>query len=178
MLALAILALPVQAETLTGRIIAISDGDTLTLLDATNQPHKIRLSGIDAPEKAQDFGQKSKNHLSSLAFNQPAKADCRKIDQYQRKICVVFVDGKDIGLEQIREGMAWWYHQYAKDQTAQERADYQQAEFMAKIQRLGLWNSKNPTPPWDWRHGQSDKFEIQIVVRCCGINNCCWSNNG
>ena len=141
-----------QAEPMTGRIVSVSDGDTLTLLDASNNQHRIRLSGIDAPEKNQDFGQKSKTNLSALAFGQTAQADCRKEDRYQRRICVVFVDGVDIGLEQIRAGMAWWYQQYAKDQTPQERADYSQAEFMAKIHRYGLWNSKNPTPPWEWRH--------------------------
>ena len=149
----ALLSLPVNADTLTGRVVAVADGDTLTLLDATNQQHKIRLSGIDAPEKAQDFGQKSKTSLSALAFNQPTTADCRKIDRYQRQICVVYVEGKDIGLEQIRSGMAWWYQQYKKDQSPQERTDYAQAEFMAKIHRHGLWNSKNPTPPWEWRRG-------------------------
>ena len=90
-----------------------------------------------------------------MAFNQSARADCRKRDRYQREICVVFVEGKDVGLEQVRAGMAWWYRQYAKEQTAQESSDYEQAELMAKLHRYGLWDSKNPTPPWDWRHGQS-----------------------
>lgn len=151
---IAFLSLTAQAETLSGRVVAISDGDTLTLLDASNLPHKIRLSGIDAPEKAQDFGQKAKTSLSGLAFNQTATADCRKRDRYQREICVVYVEGKDVGLEQIRAGLAWWYQDYAKDQTAQERSEYSQAEFMAKIHRFGLWNSKNPVPPWEWRHAQ------------------------
>ena len=142
-----------HAEIITGRVVGIADGDTLTLLDATNQQHKIRLAGIDAPEKNQDFGQKSKTSLSAMTFNQPAKADCRKRDRFQREICVVFVEGKDVGLEQVRAGMAWWYRQYAKEQTAQERADYEQAELMAKLHRYGLWDSKNSTPPWDWRHG-------------------------
>lgn len=142
----------VQADELLGRVVAIADGDTLTLLDSNNTQHKIRIAGIDAPEKAQDFGQRSKTSLSALAFNQQATADCRKRDRYQREICVVIVGGKDVGLEQIRTGMAWWYRQYAAEQTAQERIDYELAEFNAKIHRLGLWSSKNPTPPWEWRH--------------------------
>ena len=139
------------ADTLSGRIVGISDGDTLTLLDRDNVPHKIRLAGIDAPEKAQDFGQKSTTHLSGLAYGQTATADCRKIDRYGRDICVVDVGGKDVGLEQIRAGMAWWYQDYAREQTVKERDDYSQAEFQAKIRRFGLWNSKNPIPPWEWR---------------------------
>ena len=154
---LALLSVTAHAETVSGRVVGITDGDTLTLLDGSNQQHKIRLAGIDAPEKAQDFGQKAKTSLSAMAFNQKASADCRKRDRYRREICVVSVGGKDVGLVQIRAGMAWWYRQYAKEQTAQERADYEQAEFKAKIHRFGLWSSKNPTPPWDWRHGLSDK---------------------
>jgi len=140
-----------HAETIAGRIVGITDGDTLTLLDASNQQHKIRIAGIDSPEKAQDFGQKAKSNLSALAFDQPATADCRKRDRYQREICVVKVAGLDIGLEQVRTGMAWWYRQYISDQSPKERTDYEQAEFNAKIRRIGLWNSKNPIPPWDWR---------------------------
>ena len=100
-----------------------------------------------------DFGQKAKTSLSAMAFDQPATADCRTRDRYQREICVVTVAGKDVGLEQVLAGMAWWFQRYTSNQTPQERADYQQAEFNAKIHRFGLWNSKNPTPPWDWRKG-------------------------
>ena len=145
-----ILSTPALAE-LSGRIISIADGDTLTLLDADNQPHKIRLLGIDAPEQNQDFGQNARTNLSALAFAQTAKADCRGRDRDQREICIVHVAGQDLGLEQIRAGCAWWYGEEAKEQSAQERADYAQAEFMAKIHRYGLWNSKNPIPPWAWR---------------------------
>lgn len=150
-LALALLSCCVQAETITGRIVAITDGDTLTLLDTANQQHRIRLAGIDSPEKGQDFDARAKSALAALAFGNQASAECRKRDKYQRETCLVRIDGQDIGLEQVRAGMAWWYRPYISEQTAQERADYEQAEFNAKIHRLGLWNSKNPTPPWDWR---------------------------
>ncbi len=157
LIVMALLSLSAHAVTLTGRVVSIADGDTLTLLDVENQQHTIRLSGIDAPETAQDFGQQAKTSLSAMAFSQPARAECRKPDRYQQEICVVFVDSKDVGLEQIRNGMAWWYQKYSKDQTQQERADYAQAEFKAKIYRNGLWNSKNPTPPWKWRRGRADE---------------------
>ena len=149
---LVLISAPLWAETLTGRVVGISDGDTLTLLDAGHSQYKIRLSGIDAPEKKQDYGERSKTSLSSLAYNRQAAAHCRKTDRYQRKVCVVFVDGRDVGLEQIKTGMAWWYQQYAKEQTQQERIDYEHAEFQAKSHRYGLWNGKNPAPPWEWRH--------------------------
>ena len=104
-----------------------------------------------APEKKQPFGGKAKTSLSALAYNRTAEADCRKIDRFRRKVCVVFVGGKDVGLEQIKAGMAWWYRQYAKEQTPQERINYENAETLAKRNRYGLWNGTNPTPPWEWR---------------------------
>ena len=155
-LLLLLISTRVPAEMLTGRIVGVSDGDTLKLLDTGNVPHKIRIAGIDAPEKKQPFGEKAKTSLSALAYNRTAEADCRKIDRYRRNVCVVFVGGKDVGLEQIKAGMAWWYQQYAKEQTQQERTDYEHAEFLAKRHRYGLWSGPNPTPPWEWRHnGQS-----------------------
>jgi len=147
----------VPAETLTGRIVGISDGDTLTLLDAKRVQHKIRVAGIDAPEKKQPFGEKAKSSLSALTYNRSAEADCRKIDRYRRNVCVVFVGGMDVGLEQIKAGMAWWYQQYARDQTKRERIDYEHAESLAKLRRFGLWNNANPTPPWEWRHDRRQR---------------------
>lgn len=114
----------VSAETLFGRIVGISDGDTLTLLDAEHIPQKIRLAGIDAPEKRQDFGEKSKSHLSALAYKRQAKADCRKIDRYRRRVCVIYVNGRDVGREQIEAGMAWWYQQYASPLNQKNRTGY------------------------------------------------------
>ena len=154
---LALLPPASHAETLAGRVVSIVDGDTLTLADTRNFPHTIRLLGIDAPELAQDYGQAARTTLSALAANQDAAADCRLIDQQLRTLCVVTIGGVDVGLEQIRRGSAWWYPPHNAPLSAKERADYEQAEFMAKIHRLGLWNSKNPTPPRDWRHGRPDE---------------------
>ena len=143
--------LPCYSNVLNGRIVAIADGDTLTILDGTHTQHKIRIVGIDAPEKRQGFGQRSKASLAALAFNHTAKADCRKIDRYKRNLCVVSVGGRDVGLEQIRAGMAWHYKHYAKEQPASERVAYERAENEAKAKRLGLWVDADPVPPWDWR---------------------------
>jgi len=144
----------VQAVELRGRVIAVADGDTLTLLAADKLQYRITLAGIDAPELAQDFGQKSKASLSALALDQHGAAYCRAGDQYLRATCVVSIGGKDLGLAQVSAGMAWWYRPHAGEQAAQEQADYEQAEFNAKIRRLGFWSSKNPMPPWDWRRGR------------------------
>ena len=145
------------AETITGRVVGVTDGDTLTLLDPSNQTHRIRLAGIDAPEKKQDFGQKAKASLSELAYGRDARASCQKKDRYRRDVCVVKVNDKDVGLGQIRTGLAWWYRQYAKEQTHQERDYYEKAEQDAKNRRLGLWSSNAPMPPWEWRHSRGKR---------------------
>lgn len=144
----------IHATTLIGRVVGVTDGDTLTLLDTSYQQHKIRLSGIDAPEKKQPFGARSKANLGALAFNREATAECPKKDRYGRWVCVLHVRGQDIGLAQISAGMAWWYQQYAREQTLQARIDYEQAELSAKEGRQGLWNEKSPTPPWEWRQAR------------------------
>ena len=108
--------LPAWAEVLEGRVVGVADGDTLTLLDSNRQQHRIRLAGIDAPEKAQPFGQHSKQHLSDLAFGRNAKADCYKVDRYDRDVCTVYVNGRDVGLAQLNAGLAWWFRKYAHEQ--------------------------------------------------------------
>lgn len=143
-----------HGETLTGFISAITDGDTLVLLDDQKSTHKIRVNGIDAPEKAQAFGAKSTAHLGSLAFNRTAVADCPKTDRYGRKVCKVVVDGQDVGLAQIRAGMAWWFERYKADQTPEDRETYAGAEAGARQQRVGLWVDRSPMAPWEWRKGR------------------------
>lgn len=139
-----------QAETLTGIVVAITDGDTLKLL-VDRQQYKVRIDGIDAPEKVQPFGSKSQANLGQMAFQKQATAECPKRDRYGRLVCKVFVDSQDVGLKQIADGMAWWYRKYAKEQSPEDRATYEQAETIAKLRRVGLWSETNPTAPWDWR---------------------------
>lgn len=144
----------VQAQTISGFVTAITDGDTLVLLDAQKQQHKIRIAGIDAPEKVQAFGSKSTANLGRLAFNKNAVADCPKTDRYGRLICKVTVADQDVGLQQVKDGMAWWFRKYSKEQSPQDQTDYEQAETWAKMRRQGLWNDVNPAPPWEWRRGE------------------------
>ncbi|MCU0808395.1 MAG: thermonuclease family protein [Candidatus Contendobacter sp.] len=139
-----------QAEVLHGQIVAITDGDTLTLL-VDREQRKIRLAAIDSPERVQAFGDRAKSNLGRLAFNRNAVADCHKTDRYGRLICKVQVDGQDVGLAQIAQGFAWWYRTYAKEQAPEDQAAYEQAETMAKLRRHGLWADTRPIPPWEWR---------------------------
>lgn len=150
-IAITLLAQAVNAETLTGQVVGITDGDTLTLLDATNTQHKIRLAGIDSPEKAQPFGQVCKKDLSDLAYGRVAVVDSSKLDRYGRVIGKVLVDGRDVNLEQIRRGCGWHYKQYQNEQSLDDRLAYNAAEESARAGRVGLWAEKEPLPPWEWR---------------------------
>lgn len=156
---LSITACCCSGETLNGRIVGISDGDTLTLLDEGNRQHKIRLSGMDAPERRQPFGERARSSLARLAFDRQVIADCPVQDRYGRAVCVVSVDGQDVGLMQITSGLAWWYRQYARTQTPQARVNYEAAEYEARSRSLGLWAEPNPIPPWEWRRARRNGHE-------------------
>jgi endonuclease YncB( thermonuclease family) len=150
-IAFTILTTATHAETLTGRVVGIADGDTLTLLDATNTQHKIRLAGIDSPEKSQPFGQVCKKSLSDLAYDHVATVETTKLDRYGRAIGKVWVDSQDVNLEQIRRGCGWHYKKYQNEQSLDDRLSYNSAEESARANRVGLWADNNPVPPWDWR---------------------------
>lgn len=140
-----------SASTLTGRVVAIADGDTLTLL-VGRQQHVIKLAAIDAPERYQAWGDRSQTNLSRLALNQMAVAECFRFDQKGQRLCKLTVNRADIGLAQIQSGMAWWSRQEANAQSAEDQSAYSSAELMAKLRRLGLWGDTLPVPPWEFRN--------------------------
>jgi len=154
---------PVSAEVLTGRVVGVTDGDTITVLDATKTQHKIRVAGIDAPEKKQPFGQVSKENLSRLVFNKDVDIEWTKYDRYKRIVGKVMVASPncltacsktfDAGLSQVSAGLAWWYRKYAKEQPKEDLPKYEQAEQGAQSRHQGLWGDKAPIAPWDWRKG-------------------------
>jgi endonuclease YncB( thermonuclease family) len=141
----------IQAESLQGKVVSVADGDTIKVLDATNTQHKIRLQGIDAPEKAQPFGQKSKQSLSQLLYNKQVIVEYKKKDKYGRTLGKVILNGTDVCLEQIKLGMAWHYKQNKSDQPKEDRETYAQAELSARANAIGLWKDKQPSPPWEFR---------------------------
>lgn len=158
------------SESLHGRVVGVSDGDTITVLDADHQQHKIRLSGIDAPEKAQAFGQRSKEHLSHLVFNRDVAVEWRKKDRYGRTVGKVLVAAPacreascpkvlDACHEQVLAGMAWWYRQYANEQEPSDAHRYEQSELEARTRRIGLWTDPQPTPPWEWRKERKNRAQ-------------------
>ena len=139
------------AETIVGRVVGIADGDTVTVLDSEKSQHRVRLAGIDAPERRMPFGQRSKEHLSDLVFSKDVNVDTSKKDRYGRWVGVIFVDGVDANLAMVTAGMAWHYKQYEREQSASDRQLYANAENQARSRRAGLWLDPNPTPPWEYR---------------------------
>ena len=140
-----------NAATITGRVVAVADGDTITVLDADKVQHKIRLAGIDAPEKKQAFGNRSKESLSDLTFGKAVNVETNKRDRYDREIGKVLVNGQDVNLVQVERGMAWFYRQYQLEQSPNDRTLYEAAEDAARAGKRGLWRDVDPTPPWDFR---------------------------
>ena len=110
-----------QADTLTGRVVRVTDGDTIVILDSANTQHKIRLTGIDAPERKQAFGTKSKEHLSDSVAGKFVVVEYAKRDLYQRILGKVLLSDQDMNLEQIKAGLAWHYKKYQKEQPPPDR---------------------------------------------------------
>ena len=139
-------SLTAAAGDWTGKVIGITDGDTLAVMQA-GRAVKVRLVEIDAPESRQDFGQRSKQSLSELCFGQVAAVRDQGHDRYGRVLGRVFCAGADANAEQVRRGMAWWYVRYGKD-VALKRIEEQ-----ARAARRGLWAADDPLPPWEFRRG-------------------------
>ena len=139
------------ADQLTGRVVGIADGDTLTVLTAQRQQHRVRLTGIDAPEKRQAFGQVSKRHLSDLAYDKTVSVVFHKRDRYKRILGKVLKNGVDVRLNQIQSGLVWHYKRCEREQLADDRVAYGRAEEKARAERRGLWRDRNPVPPWAFR---------------------------
>lgn len=123
--------------------------------------------GIDAPEKKQAFGNKSKATLSALIFNKSVSVDFNKEDKYGRIAGKIVVDGVDANLEQIKAGMAWHYKKYQNEQSVADRDIYAQAEATTRAQKLGLWFDVDPMPPWKWRMNQITHNAMSDLVCEC-----------
>ncbi|KGH30450.1 thermonuclease family protein [Comamonas testosteroni] len=144
-------------------VVGISDGDTLTARcgePGQYEQIKVRLQGIDAPERKQPFGERARQALAELTFQKEAELRCTKTDRYKRQVCSVWVvpasapSGPrtlDTGLAMITQGMAWWYRAYAREQSPQVRGQYEFADQEAKARNVGLWRDPEPIALWDWR---------------------------
>jgi endonuclease YncB( thermonuclease family) len=146
-----------QPQTLTGKVVGVSDGNTITILDSQRRQRKIRLDGIDAPEGNQDFGSRAKQSLSDMVFGKTVTITSAKRDRFGRIVGQVLCDGKSANIEQLRRGYARFHRDYAKELKPGIAEAYELAENYAKSGKRGLWADPSPTPQWDFRRGKTVK---------------------
>ena len=142
--------LALNAETIQGKVVRVSDGDTITILDEAKVQHKVRLNRIDAPEKSQAFGEASRKHLANMVANKVVKVEWAKKDKYGRILGDVIVGEVNVNLRMVQGGMAWHFKRF--DNTP----IYAQAENEARAKKVGLWADPNPIPPWDFRKAKKE----------------------
>jgi endonuclease YncB( thermonuclease family) len=158
-------------QAFEGRVVAVADGDTLTVLDSNNLQHKIRVAGIDAPEKGQPFGDRSKQSLSGAVMGKDVRIEWNKQDRYGRYVAKVWVTPMshpctttgepcpktlDVGRAQLTVGLAWHFKKYENEQSEEDRLAYAFDEQEARVRKAGLWADADPVPPWVWREGPKD----------------------
>ena len=132
----------------SGKVVGVADGDSITVLRYREQV-KVRLVDIDAPEKAQSFGSRSKQALEALVKGQEVRVVERGQDKYHRTLGRIYRGELDVNAEQVRQGMAWVFRKYSKD------ASLDPIEAEAREQKRGLWRDPNSVPPWEWRKAQA-----------------------
>jgi micrococcal nuclease len=141
-----LLTAPVRTVDFRGRVVAISDGDTISVMHE-GRAERVRLHGIDAPEKGQAFSNRAKQFVSDLVFGKEVAVRVRGQERYGRTISEVFLaDGCDVNHEIVRAGFAWWFRRYAPDDRTLERLESE-----AREARRGLWVDRYPMPPWEFR---------------------------
>ena len=142
-----LLALPVcLGDTLLGRVIRVLDGDTIELLTAQRESIRIRLNAIDAPEKSQAYGQRSRKYLDDMVHGRNVRVQYTSKDRYGRVLGDIYVGEELINLKMVEAGLAWHYVMFAKDHTAMAKAEVE-----ARTARRGLWQEPHPIPPWEYR---------------------------
>ena len=143
--ALLLLATHVLAQdVIRGRTVAVTDGDTIKVLTAENQLLRVRVAWIDAPEMGQAFGRRAKQFMSALVFGKDVELRPLAIDRCGRTVAMVFVDGRDVGLELVKAGLAWAYDHYLPEASPEIQVKYAALETAARVSRLGLWANSNP----------------------------------
>ena len=143
-----LVSLATHAATITGKVVSVADGDTITILDANKRQTKIRFHGIDTPETGQPFGTQAKRFTSAKTFGKTVSVIVKDKDSYGRTVGVVMAGNENVNLALVRAGLAWWYQRYAPNDKS-----LQSAEQTARKARRGMWSQPSPVAPWDWRRG-------------------------
>lgn len=134
-----------SAEEISGKVVAVIDGDTFDIQDDSKTVVLIRMNAVDAPEYKQPYGEKAQQFLAERIRGKVVRIECHGKDRFGRTLGTVFVDGKNVNRELVDEGLAWYYRRF--DQSK----DLEDAETAARKARKGLWADEAPLPPWDWR---------------------------
>ena len=145
-----VMSLALNAHTLQGKVVRVSDGDTITILDEGKVENKVRLNRIDAPEKSQAFGEVSRKYLATMIAGKFVKVEWAKKDKYGRILGDVIVGEVNVNLRMVQGGMAWHFKKFDNTPT------YAQAENEARAKKVGLWVDSNPIPPWDFRKAKKE----------------------
>jgi micrococcal nuclease len=159
----------VYAASFTGKLVKVLDGDTVEVMH-DGKAERIRLAQIDCPEKNQPFGQAAKRYVLDIAAQKIVTVQVDTVDRYGRTVGEVFLpDGINLNKQIVGSGYAWQYKRYSKD------TEYADLELGARVQRLGLWQEKNPIPPWQWRRGQRQASSVQMTGKdfTCGSKRYC-----
>jgi len=141
---LILIFLPATVFAWSGQCVGVADGDTIKVIHY-GKPEKIRLYGIDCPEKKQAYGKKAKQFTAKLVFKQIVNVKPVTTDRYGRTIAWLYVGDKSLNKELLKAGLAWHYKRYSQDE------DLAVLEAEARKNKIGLWNDKHPMPPWDFR---------------------------
>lgn len=146
------------------RVIKVADGDTVTAVTEDDQTFKIRLFGIDAPEKKQTYGPKSQKALSGMINRKEVDIEIVAGDKYGRSVGIIYLGNKTINEEMVKKGHAWVYRRYCAKSECRKWIDLEEK---ARMDRKGLWNASDPVPPWEFRHAKkdSDKGFWDLVER-------------
>jgi endonuclease YncB( thermonuclease family) len=144
------------AHELRGRVVSVVDGDTISIVDTANHLDRIRLAAIDAPERAQPYSVVSRRTLAARVLHRDIVVQWSTRDRYGRIVGKVIVDGADVNLAQVADGMAWHYRYYQREQSRDDAHAYATAEAWARKRGLGLWAGPRPVPPWAFRHERAE----------------------
>lgn len=137
-----------------GKVVSVADGDTITILTDADERIKVRLYGIDAPERGQDFGNKARIHLNELCYGKNVRVEKKGVDQYKRVLGIVYIDNLNLNQEMVKNGLAWYYDHYVEDPYLEE------LEQAARKQRLNIWSMKNPISPHEFRKAARKKDKV------------------
>jgi micrococcal nuclease len=149
-----------QQESIRGRVVAVVDGDTIKVLIAEHTYFRVRLAFIDAPEIGQDFGSYAKRGMKALVFGREVELRPYTTDRCDCLVCTVFIGGIDVGFEMLRKGLAWAYEDYLPEAPAEMQKSYRDAQTVAQVSHLGLWQENNPEPPWEFRKEHGPGFPV------------------